>query len=133
MADQEEKIITIALYATKQAPRTHRAERAIKEIRSNVARHTKSEEKDVWLDKTVNEKIWEHGIQNPPKKVTVKAVKYDDGLVEVTFPETETKPRAEKPKAKAKAVAAPKEKSEEPKAVAAPKEKSAGAKKQKKE
>ena len=41
----------------------------------------------IWIDKALNEKIWERGIQKPPKKITVKAVKYDDGLVEVSLAE----------------------------------------------
>lgn len=85
MADEIERIITIPLRATKMAPRTKRAERAIKEIRDNIARHMKAEKEDVWIDKSLNEKIWERGIQNPPHKITVKAVKFDDGLVEVSL------------------------------------------------
>ena len=85
MSDEIERIITIPLRATKAAPRTRRAMRAIKEIRENVARHMKTDADQVWIDQALNEKIWERGIQKPPKKITVKAVKYDDGLVEVSL------------------------------------------------
>ena len=50
-------------------------------------RHMKVEEKNVWLDTALNEKIWENGIRNPPSKIAVKAIKFDDGLVEVTLAE----------------------------------------------
>ncbi len=85
MGDEIERIITIPMRATKMAPRTKRAVRAVKEIRDNIVRHMKVEPEDVWIDKSLNEKIWERGIQNPPHKITVKAVKFDDGLVEVSL------------------------------------------------
>ena len=34
-----------------------------------------------------NEKLWENGMRNPPSKITVKAVKFEDGLVEVSLAE----------------------------------------------
>ena len=87
MADEMERIMTIPLRKTKQAPRTKRAARAIKEIRAYIMRHMRVEEDNVWIDASLNERIWENGIRNPPSKVTVKAVKFDDGLVEVSLAE----------------------------------------------
>jgi large subunit ribosomal protein L31e len=87
MADEMERILTIPLRKTKLAPRTKRAARAIKEIRSHIMRHMKVDEENVWIDASLNERIWENGIRNPPSKVTVKAVKFDDGLVEVSLAE----------------------------------------------
>ena len=116
MSDEIERTITIPLRATKMVPRSRRALRAVKEIRENVARHMKADADKIWIDQALNEKIWERGIQKPPKRITVKAVKYDDGLVEVSLageevsepakPEptaTAAKPKAAKPKAKPKA------------------------------
>ena len=87
MAEETARIITVPLKAAKNVPRTRRANRAVKEVRSFIARHMKADEDKVWIDMPVSEKIWERGIQNPPSKITVKAVKLDDGLVEVTLPE----------------------------------------------
>ncbi len=87
MADEFERIMVIPLRKTKQAPRTRRANRAVKEVREIVMRHMKVDADNVWIDATVNDKIWENGIRNPPSKITVKAVKYDDGLVEVSLAE----------------------------------------------
>lgn len=87
MADEIERIVVIPLRKTKQAPRTKRAARAIKEIREYITRHMKVDEEHVWIDASLNEKVWENGIRNPPSKVTVKAVKFDDGLVEVSLAE----------------------------------------------
>ena len=87
MAEEIERIITIPLRKTKQAPRTKRSARAIKEIRAHIMRHMKVDEENVWIDASLNERIWQNGIKNPPSKVTVKAVKFDDGLVEVSLAE----------------------------------------------
>jgi Ribosomal protein L31E len=87
MAEEIERIITIPLRKTKQAPRTKRAARAIKEVRAHIMRHMKVDEENVWIDASLNERIWQNGIKNPPSKVTVKAVKFDDGLVEVSLAE----------------------------------------------
>ncbi len=87
MADEIERIMVIPLRKTKQAPRTRRANRAVKEVREIVKRHMKVAEENVWIDASVNDKIWENGIRNPPNKITVKAVKFDDGLVEVSLAE----------------------------------------------
>ena len=87
MAEEIERIITIPLRATKMAPRSRRAKRAVKEVREFIMRHLKADEDKVWLDTALNEKLWARGIQNPPSRITVKAVKFDDGLVEVTLAE----------------------------------------------
>lgn len=87
MADEIERIMVIPLRATKQAPRTRRAKRAVKEVRETVMRHMRVSEGNVWIDTSVNEKLWENGMRNPPSKITVKAVKFEDGLVEVSLAE----------------------------------------------
>ena len=87
MADEIERIMVIPLRATKQAPRTRRAKRAVKEVRETVMRHMRVSEDNVWIDASVNEKLWENGMRNPPSKITVKAVKFEDGLVEVSLAE----------------------------------------------
>lgn len=87
MADEIERIMVIPLRATKQAPRTRRAKRAVKEVRETVMRHMRVSEDNVWIDASVNEKLWENGMRNPPSKITVKAVKFEDGLVEVSLSE----------------------------------------------
>jgi len=86
--DMEERIFIVPLRDVLDAPRTQRAPRAIKVIRAHVARHMKIDVEDVWLDTPINEKIWEKGIENPPKRIKVKATKFkDQDLVEVTLPE----------------------------------------------
>ncbi|NLT37717.1 MAG: 50S ribosomal protein L31e [Methanomassiliicoccus sp.] len=86
----DEKIMNITLRKTKAAPRSKRAKRAINEIREHVIRHMKAKEDDIWIDHRLNEAIWVNGIQRPPLYITVKAVKFEDGLVEVSLPEDAT-------------------------------------------
>ncbi len=116
MSDEIERTITIPLRATKMAPRSRRALRAVKEIRENVARHMKAEAEKIWIDQKLNEKIWERGIQKPPKKITVKAVKFDDGLVEVSLPDAAEAVKAEEPAPKTAKPKAAKPKAAKPKA-----------------
>ncbi len=84
--DDNERIMNIPLRDTKSVPRSKRANRAIKEIREYIARHMKVDDDElIWIDTALNEKIWSRGIQKPPSKITVKAVRFEDGLVEVSL------------------------------------------------
>jgi len=97
MVEELERIYTVPLTVTRQVPRTKRAPRAIKEIKEFVRKHMleevpeeeegKGEKKDVWVDYRLNELIWSRGIENPPRKVRVKAIRFEDGLIEVSLPE----------------------------------------------
>lgn len=84
---EEEQIISIPLRVTKAAPRTKKAEKAVAEIRDHIAKHMKAKPEDVWIDQKLNERVWDNGMQRPPAKIRVKAVKFEDGLVEVSLPE----------------------------------------------
>ena len=97
MVEELERIYTIPLTVTKVVPRTKRAPRAIKEIKEFVRKHMmektsakgkdEAEKKDVWVDYRLNELIWSRGIEHPPSKVRVKAIRFEDGLIEVSLPE----------------------------------------------
>ncbi len=97
MVEEIERIYTIPLTVTRQVPKTKRAPRAIKEIKDFVNQHMaeeapdedkeKGEKKGVWVDRKVNEVIWARGIERPPRKVRVKAIRFEDGLIEVSLPE----------------------------------------------
>jgi large subunit ribosomal protein L31e len=84
---EDVQIYTIPLLVTKAAPRSKKAEKAVAEIKEFVAKHMKAKIEDVWMDQAVNEAMWSRSIQKPPSKVRVKAVKFEDGLVEVSLPE----------------------------------------------
>jgi len=94
MVEELERVFTVPLTVTRQIPKTKRAPRAIKEIKEFIRQHMidkgsdKEEQlKDVWIDFRVNELIWARGIENPPRKIRVKAIRFEDGLIEVSLPE----------------------------------------------
>ena len=86
MADiLKEQIYVIPLRDVKMAPRWKRSPKAIKVIRAFLKQHMKSE--DIKIDASINEKIWERGSQKPPRKIRVRAMKFEDGQVQVELAE----------------------------------------------
>ncbi len=79
---EEEHIYTIPLRATKRVPRWRRSKRAITEIRAYLAQHLSAEPDMVKLDRSINEHIWRRGSSNPPSRILVRAMKFEDGVVE---------------------------------------------------
>ena len=83
----EEKIYTISLrHVWVVTPRGKRAPRAVRDVHDFVSRHMKSEE--VAVSNDVNEAIWSRGINKPPRKITVRAVKDKEGKV-IVYPAKE--------------------------------------------
>ena len=90
MAEEIERIYVIPLKKTgfkssKAAPT------AVKRVKKYLTRHMKVEEKDIWIDDSLNSELWSKGKYNMPSKIRVKAVKFDDGVVEAYIPELEFK------------------------------------------
>ena len=94
----EERIYTIPLRDAWRSPRKHRVPRAIRLIRSFIQRHMKvglktgleeeeEEEGRLIISNEVNEWVWRRGIEKPPRKVRVRAVKDRDGNVTVYLAE----------------------------------------------
>jgi large subunit ribosomal protein L31e len=80
----EERIYTIPLrHAWVVTPRGKRAPRAVRDVRDFVARHMKAEE--IAISNEVNSVIWGRGINKPPRKVKIRAVKDKEGKV-VIYP-----------------------------------------------
>jgi len=80
----EERVFTIPLRKVFAAERTKRAKRAIELIRAFLERHMKGEVK---IGKSINESVWARGIQKPPRRVRVHAVKEKINGVDVVFSE----------------------------------------------
>jgi len=80
----EEKIYTIPIarlgYATD---RGHRSPKAVRDVRAYVARHMRADE--VSISNEINQAIWGKGINKPPRKITVRAVKDKEGKV-IVYP-----------------------------------------------
>jgi large subunit ribosomal protein L31e len=76
MAD--EKIFTIPLRDVFDKPRTKRADLAIDVIQAYLVKHMKTE--DVKIGSSINHEIWKRGMQKPPRKVRIHAIKEDNAV-----------------------------------------------------
>nr|QNT35720.1 50S ribosomal protein L31e [uncultured Methanosarcinales archaeon] len=79
---EKEQIYTIPLRSVKRTPRWKRSKRAVKDVRAYLTRHMKTDSESVKLDRTINEAIWRRGSQKPPRRIRVRAVRFEDGVVE---------------------------------------------------
>ena len=78
-----ERVYSIRLkHKMKRYPRWLRAKKAMRYIRMFLSRHMKVEPDKIKIDKSINEKVWERGAQKPPSKIRIRAVKFEDGVVE---------------------------------------------------
>ena len=60
-----------------------RTKKAVKALRQFAVRHMKPEADMVFISQDVNERLWENGIKNPPRKIRVRMTKSVEGLVRV--------------------------------------------------
>jgi len=88
----EERIYTIPLSRAWITPRKKRTPRAVRMVRSFVQKHmkietrakTEEEEEEAGrlvISDEVNKKLWSRGIEKPPRKIRVRAVKDKEGTV----------------------------------------------------
>lgn len=83
----EERVITVPLRDAKDAPKPERAGKAMKILRSDLAKHFSAPEDDVNLDESINERVWSQSRSKIPSKVRVRAAKFEDGVVEAELAE----------------------------------------------
>jgi large subunit ribosomal protein L31e len=76
------RVYTINLGKAWITPQHKRTDRVINLIKEFAKRHMKSEE--IKIDQDLNRQIWRRGKTNPPRKVRVKMVKDEDGIVIVS-------------------------------------------------
>ncbi len=79
---QEERFYTIPLAKKgfEKTPKWKHSKKAVKVVREFLERHMKPEG-DVYISQDVNERIWENGIKNPPRRIRVRVTKSIDGIV----------------------------------------------------
>ncbi|HTT17001.1 MAG TPA: 50S ribosomal protein L31e [Thermoplasmata archaeon] len=88
--EEIEREYVIPLRASRHQPsRRRRAGHALETVRRFVVRHMHGAAEDVWIDPRLNEHIWERGIQRIPSHVRVKAIRFEDGLIEVDLLDTD--------------------------------------------
>lgn len=96
----EERTYTIPLSRALNRPPKKRAPRAMQLLKVFVTKHMKlemkvSEEEEeeelpqLIISQEVNQKIWDRGIEKPPRKIRVRAAKDKDGNVTVYLAEAQ--------------------------------------------
>ena len=91
----EERFYTIPLRKAWISQRKKRAPRAMRIIRSFVEKHMKirseavgeEEAEFLVISNAVNERVWSRGIEKPPRKIRVRAVKDKEGVITVHLAE----------------------------------------------
>jgi large subunit ribosomal protein L31e len=86
-----DRIYVIPLRDVKHGRSSLAAPRAVKSVRRFLTRHMKVTEDKIWIDASLNNALWAHGKYRIPSRIRVRAVKFDDGVVEVSLPEVESK------------------------------------------
>lgn len=92
MAEKEsskeiERIYIVPLRGAKIGRTSLAAPRAIKQVRGFLTKHMKVDREDIWIDDSLNRELWSKGKYKIPSKIRVRAIKFEDGVVEVTLPE----------------------------------------------
>ena len=77
----DERIYIVPLSKARRGPRNKWANKSIRFLKEFMQRHFKPEA--LIISQEVNEAIWAHGIQKPPRKLKLRATKNIDGLVVV--------------------------------------------------
>ena len=96
----EERTYTVPLSRALNRPPKKRAPRAMQLLKAFITKHMKlemkvSEEEEeeelpqLIISQEVNEKIWDRGIEKPPRKIRVRAAKDKDGNVTVYLAEAQ--------------------------------------------
>ena len=80
--EELERIYTVPLWRAWLTPRHRRTERAINVIKEFAQHHMKSDK--IKFSEEVNESMWSKGIQNPPRRITVKMARDADGVVTIS-------------------------------------------------
>jgi large subunit ribosomal protein L31e len=82
----EERLYTVSFSKTvygRRIPRRKRTPRAVRYLKQFIQKHLKSDLESIIIDPEVNEFLWSRGIQKPPRRIRVRAVKTEDETVEV--------------------------------------------------
>ncbi|AGN01063.1 50S ribosomal protein L31e [Salinarchaeum sp. Harcht-Bsk1] len=89
-SDFEERVVTVPLRDAAAAPSHQRSDKAMKLIRGHLAKHFSVEEDAVRLDPSINEAVWNAGNASPPRKLRVRAARFQEegeGVVEAEHAE----------------------------------------------
>lgn len=79
---EEEKVYTIPLRAALKSKRQERSAKAVKIVKEYLKKHLDVNKVNISSD--LNEKIWKRGIEKPPSRIRVRAIKQSPELAEAT-------------------------------------------------
>ena len=81
---EQERTYTISFYPRMNTiPRSKRAQKAMTILREFIVKHMKVKDEEIWISQEVNEEIFSRGMEKPPRKISIRAEKEDDGVVAV--------------------------------------------------
>lgn len=75
------RILKLNLRKAYETSRKARAGKAIKIIRKEVAKHTKTDIENVKVTAAVNKKVWTRGAEKPPKKIELSLQKSGEDVL----------------------------------------------------
>lgn len=77
-SDFEERVITVPLRDAHAEAKHKRADKAMSIVRDHLAKQFAVEESDVHLDPSINEAVWSQGRKKPPRKLRVRAARFEE-------------------------------------------------------
>lgn len=87
-ADFDERVMTVPLRDVLAEAKGKRADQAMDLVRGHLAQHFDVEEDAVRLDPSINEAVWSRGRSKPPKKLRVRAARFEEAGEAVVEAET---------------------------------------------
>jgi len=86
--DFEERVVTVPLRDVKAAPNEEQADKAMSIVREHLAKHFAVDDDAIRLDPSINEAVWANGRSNPPRKLRVRAARFEEDGESVVEAET---------------------------------------------
>ena len=77
-AEFDERVMTVPLRDVHAEPNGERADKAMKLVREHLAQHFNVDGEAVRLDPSINEAVWERGRSKPPRKLRVRAARFEE-------------------------------------------------------
>lgn len=77
-SDFEERVITVPLRDVLAEAKHKRADKAMSIVRGHLAKQFAVDESDVRLDPSINEEVWSRGRKKPPRKLRVRAARFEE-------------------------------------------------------
>ena len=87
-SDFEERVVTVPLRDVKAAAGHEAADAAMRIVREHLAKQFSVDEDEVRLDPSINEAVWERGRSKPPRKIRVRAARFEEEGERVVEAET---------------------------------------------